>query len=229
MPFTKQEVITQMKRIGVVPVFYHPDVDILMNVVDICYRSGLRVFEFMHQRDNKGPRLFNYIRERVGNYPEIILGAGTVLDDTMTERYIQAGAQFIASPFLRPEMAEVCRLQNVLWIPGCTTIADINQAKSLGATVIGILPGNILGPEFVQSVKKIFSDLEFIPSGIIDLHPAALSKWFEAGSLCIKLSGALFPKDAIAVKDWGLIEKSVVDNLKTIAKIRASLNSVNHY
>jgi 2-dehydro-3-deoxyphosphogluconate aldolase / (4S)-4-hydroxy-2-oxoglutarate aldolase len=229
MPFTKQAVITQMKQIGVVPVFYHPDVDILMSVVDICYRSGIRVFEFMHQRDNKGPRLFNYIRERLGNYPEIILGAGTVLDDTMTERYIQAGAQFIASPFLRPEMADVCRLQNILWIPGCTTVADIIHAKSLGATVIGILPGNILGPEFVQSVKKEFPDHEFIPSGIIDLHPAALSKWFEAGSLCIKLSGALFPKDAIAVKDWGLIEKSVVDNLKTISKIRASLNSVNHY
>lgn len=229
MPVNKQEVIFQMKRIGVVPVFYHPDVDILMNVVDICYQSGLRVFEFMHQRDNKGPRLFNYVRERAGNYPEIILGAGTVLDDVMSERYIQAGAQFIASPFLRPEMAAVCHRQNILWIPGCTAVNDIVQAKSLGAGVIGVLPGNILGPEFVQSVKKEFPDTEFIPSGIIDLHYTALSKWFEAGSLCIKLSGSLFPKDAIAVKDWGLIEKSVADNLKTITKIRASLNSVNHY
>lgn len=229
MSFTRQEVISRMKQIGVVPVFYHPDVDVLMHVVDISYKCGLRVFEFMHQRDNKGPRLFNYIRERAGNYPEMILGAGTVLDDTMTERYIQAGAQFIASPFLRPEMASVCRRENILWMPGCTTTTDINWAKSLGATVIGILPGNILGPEFVQSVTKEFPDLQFIPSGIIYLHPAALSKWFEAGSLCIKLSNPLFPKDAIAVKDWEMVEKAVVDNLKTISKIRASLNSVNRY
>jgi 2-dehydro-3-deoxyphosphogluconate aldolase / (4S)-4-hydroxy-2-oxoglutarate aldolase len=229
MSFSKHEIVLQLKQIGVLPVFYHPDVDVLMNIIDICYRSGLRVFEFMHQRDNKGPRLFNYIRDRIGNYPEIILGAGTVLDDIMTERYIQVGAQFIASPFLRPEMAEVCRQQNILWVPGCTTIKDINSAKSLEATVIGILPGNILGPEFVQSVKREFSDLEFIPSGITDLHPSALSKWFEAGSLCIKLNAPLFPKDAIAVKDWQIVEKSIFDNLKTISKIRASLNSVNRY
>lgn len=227
MSFTKQDVIFQMKQIGLVPVFYHPDVDVLMQVVDISYKSGLRVFEFMHQRDNKGPRLFNYIHERIQNYPGIILGAGTVLDATMTERYIQVGAQFIASPFLRPEMAEVCRQHNILWMPGCTTISDINWAKSLGASVIGVLPGNILGPEFIQQVKQEYPDLEFIPSGILDLHQAALSKWFEAGSLCIKLGAPLFPKEAITLKDWGMVEKAIFGHLKNISKIRATLKSVN--
>ena len=229
MPISKEEVVSQMKQVGVVPVFYHPDVDVLMTLVDICYKSGLRVFEFMHQRDNKGPRLFHYIHERIGNYPGVILGAGTVLDGTMCERYIEAGAQFIASPFLRAEMAEICRSKNLLWMPGCTTRADITKAKFLGATAIGILPGNILGPEFIHSVKKDFPDIQFVPSGIEDLHPTALTKWFQAGSLCIKLSGLLFPKNAIAVKDWDLIEKSMIDNLKTIFKTRASTNNVNHY
>ncbi len=227
MSFTKQQVTFQMSQIGVVPVFYHPDVDVLMHVVEISYKSGLRVFEFMHQRDNKGPRLFHYISERSHNYPDIILGAGTVLDDTMTERYIDAGAQFIASPFLRPEMARVCHQQDILWMPGCTTTSDISWAKSLGASIIGVLPGNILGPEFIQSVKKEYPDLEFIPSGILDLHPPALSKWFEAGSLCIKLGAPLFPKDAIALKDWKMVEKNVVEQLSNISKIKASLKSFN--
>ena len=227
MSFTKQDVISQMKQTGVVPVFYHPDVDVLMQVVDISYRCGLRVFEFMHQRDNKGIRLFNYVNERIHRYPGIILGVGTVLDATMTERYIQVGAQFIASPFLRPEMAEVCHEHNILWIPGCTTISDINWAKSLGASVIGILPANILGSEFIQTVKREYPDLEFIPSGIMDLHPPMLAKWFEAGSLCIKLGAPLFPKEAITLKDWGLIEKGIFGHLKNISKIRSALKSVN--
>lgn len=227
MSFTKQDVIFQMKQTGVVPVFYHPDVDVLMQIVDISYKSGLRVFEFMHQRDNKGPRLFNYIKERIDHYPGLIMGAGTVLDAVMTERYIDVGAQYIASPFLRPEMAEVCHQHDILWMPGCTTTTDINWAKSLGATVIGILPGNILGPEFIQSVKKDYPDIEFIPSGILDLQPASLSKWFEAGSLCIKLGASLFPKEAIASKDWGVIEKGIFGHLKNISKVRASLKSVN--
>jgi 2-dehydro-3-deoxyphosphogluconate aldolase/(4S)-4-hydroxy-2-oxoglutarate aldolase len=226
MSFTKQDVIFQMKQTGVVPVFYHPDVDVLMQVVDISYKCGLRVFEFMHQRDNKGLRLFNYIKERAHNYPGLILGVGTVLDAVMTERYIDIGAQYIASPFLRPEMAEVCG-HNILWMPGCTTTTDISWAKSLGASVIGVLPGNILGPEFIQSVKKEHPDLEFIPSGILDLHPTSLSKWFEAGSLCLKLGASLFPKEAITLKDWGVIEKLIFGHLKNISKIRATLKSVN--
>jgi len=227
MSFNKHDLIIQMKQFGVMPVFYHPDIDVLMQIVDISYRCGLRVFEFMHQRDNKGLRLFNYIQERAYNYPGIILGAGTVLDATMTERYIQVGAQFIASPFLRPEMGDVCHQHNILWMPGCTTTSDINWAKSLGASVIGIVPGNILGPEFIQSVKREYPDLEFIPSGILDLHPSALSRWFEAGSLCIKLGASLFPKDAITLKDWGTIEKGIFGHLKNISKIRSTLRSVN--
>ena len=227
MSFAKQEVIIQMKQSGVVPVFYHPEVDVLMHVVEQCYKCGLRVFEFMHQRDNKGLRLFNYIQERIHNYPGMILGAGTVLDATMTERYIQIGAQFIASPFLRPEMAEVCNQHSILWMAGCTTIPDINLAKSLGATAIGILPANILGPEFIQAAKKEYPMLEFIPSGISDLSQPTLLRWFEAGSLCVKLGAPLFPKEALTLKDWGTIEKAIFGHLKIISKIKASLKSVN--
>jgi 2-dehydro-3-deoxyphosphogluconate aldolase/(4S)-4-hydroxy-2-oxoglutarate aldolase len=169
------------------------------------------------------------LREKTASYPDIILGAGTVLDDTMTERYIDVGAQFIASPFLRPEMSKVCNERQILWIPGCTTSTDISVAKSLGAMVIGVLPANILGPEFIQSMKRSFPEIEFIPSGIIDLHPEALKKWFEAGSLCIKLSSAIFPKEAITAKDWTLVEKTINENLKNIAKVRASLKSANRY
>jgi 2-dehydro-3-deoxyphosphogluconate aldolase/(4S)-4-hydroxy-2-oxoglutarate aldolase len=226
MSSSKKDLIFQMKQIGVVPVFYHPDVDVLMQVIDISYKAGLRVFEFMHQRDNKGPRLFNYIQERVHQYPDMILGAGTVLDAIMTERYIQVGAQFIASPFLRPEMAEVCRVNGTLWMPGCTTSADIEKAKSLGASVIGILPGNILGPDFVATVKRDFPELEFIPSGITDLHETSLFKWFDAGAICIKLSAPLFPKEAITLRDWGLIEKVIFAHLKNISKIKSTVKSL---
>ncbi|HZI24976.1 MAG TPA: hypothetical protein VFD46_07865 [Chryseolinea sp.] len=229
MSFTNQDVINQMKQTGIMPVFYHPDVDVLMQVVDISYKCGLRVFEFMHQRDNKGIRLFNYINERIRNYPGLILGVGTVLDATMTERYIDVGAQFIASPFLRPEMAEVCHQHNILWIPGCTTMADINSAKSLGARVIGVLSANILGAEFIQSAKREHPDLEFIPSGIMDLHETVLSKWLEAGSLCIKLGAPIFPKEALTLKDWGSIEKGIFGHMKNIAKIKSTLKSVNRH
>jgi len=227
MSFTKQDVILHFKLAGIVPVFHHPDVDVLMNAVDVSYKCGLRVFEFMHQRDNKGLRLFNYIRERAYKYPGIVLGVGTVLDATMTERYLQIGAQFIASPFIRPEMASICNEQDILWMPGCTTASDVAWARALGASVISVLPANILGPEFIRTVKSENPDLEFIPSGIVDIDLASLTKWFHAGAMCIKLSAPLFPKEAITAKDWSSIEKGIFGTLKNITKIRSTLKPVN--
>lgn len=227
MPFTKQEVILLLKQSGIVPVFHHPDVDTLMHVVDISYKCGLRVFEFMHQRDNKGLRLFNHIRERAHKYPGMVLGVGTVLDATMTERYLQIGARFIASPFIRPEMASICHEQDVLWMPGCTTLSDVAWSRSLGASVIGVLPANILGPEFIRSVKNENPDLDFIPSGIVDIDPPSLTKWYNAGSMSLKISAPLFPKEAVTAKDWSSIEKVIFGHLKNIAKIRTSLKLVN--
>ena len=226
MSFTKQDVILHLKQSGIVPVFHHPDVDVLMNVVDTSYKCGLRVFEFMHQRDNKGLRLFNYIRERAYKYPGMVLGVGTVLDATMTERYLQIGAQFIASPFIRPEMAAICNERNILWMPGCTTSTDVAWSRSLGASVIGILPANILGPEFIRTVKNENPDLEFIPSGIAETDLASLTKWYQAGAMCVKLSAPLFPKEAIAAKDWSSIEKGIFGHLKNISKIRSTLKPV---
>ncbi len=145
----------KIRSAGVVPVFYHPDVDVLLKIVSICYKCGLRVFEFMHQRDNRGLRYFEYLAEHSNQFPDLTLGVGTVLDAVMTERYINSGARFIASPFLRPDMAAVCQQYDTIWMPGCTTLAEIEKAKMLGATVINVLSGNVLGPDFISSVTEI--------------------------------------------------------------------------
>jgi 2-dehydro-3-deoxyphosphogluconate aldolase/(4S)-4-hydroxy-2-oxoglutarate aldolase len=124
-------------------------------------------------------------------------------------------------------MSAICNDQDVLWMPGCTTTSDITWARSLGASVIGVLPANILGPEFIRSVKQENPDLEFIPSGIVETNLEALAKWYQAGSMCLKLSTPLFPKEAITAKDWASIEKGIFGHLKNISKIRASLKPVN--
>jgi len=85
MLISKKAVMFKIRSAGVVPVFYHPDVDVLLKIVSICYKCGLRVFEFMHQRDNRGLRYFEYLAERANQFPDLTLGVGTVLDAVMTE------------------------------------------------------------------------------------------------------------------------------------------------
>jgi 2-dehydro-3-deoxyphosphogluconate aldolase/(4S)-4-hydroxy-2-oxoglutarate aldolase len=180
----------------------------------------------MHQRDNKGLRFFEHLVERLDDFPDLTLGVGTVLDATMTERYIEAGAQFIASPFLRTDMGQVCREKNTLWMPGCTTLEEIEKSKSLGATAINVLPGNVLGYEFIASVNKRYPELRLLPSGITDFRERTLAKWFEAGSLAIKLGSQIFTREEIATKDWKKIEKNLNDLLNNIKKVQTALNLI---
>lgn len=223
MSLSKEIVSLKIRTSGVIPVFYHADMDVLLKVVSICYQSGLRVFEFMHQRDNKGLRFFEHLVGSFEQFPDLTLGVGTVLDATMTERYINAGASFVASPFLRPDMGQVANDANVLWMPGCTTLAEIEKARALGATFINVLPGNILGFDFITPIAKQYPDLYLIPSGIADLKENSLRKWFEAGVSGIKLGPQVFTKEDIAAKAWSKITISLTDLLNSIKKIQSSL------
>ncbi len=223
MSVSKEIISLKIRASGVVPVFYHPDMDVLLRVVSISYQCGLRVFEFMHQRDNKGLRFFEHLSGRVDEFPDLTLGVGTVLDATMTERYIKAGANYVASPFLRPDMGLVAKDHNVPWMPGCTTVVEIEKAKSLGATFVNVLPGNVLGSEFITPIAKLYPELKLIPSGISDLRAASLTKWYESGILGIKLGPQLFTKEDIAAKDWSRITNNLKDLLTSIKRIQSSL------
>jgi len=227
MSVSKKDVIVKIRASGLIPVFYHPDMDVLLRVVSISYQCGVRVFEFMHQRDNKGLRFFEHLVGRLDEFPELVLGVGTVLDATMTERYIKAGADFIASPFLRPDMGQVCKQYDKLWMPGCTTLAEIEKSKSLGASVMNVLSGNVLGIDFITPIAKQHPDLYFIQSGIADLKENTLAKWFEAGVLGIKLGAQVFTKESLAAKDWSSIENNLKELLKSIKKIRSTSKPVN--
>jgi 2-dehydro-3-deoxyphosphogluconate aldolase / (4S)-4-hydroxy-2-oxoglutarate aldolase len=215
-----KDVINCMKTIGFIPVFYHADANMILQVIKIAYGCGARVFEFLHQRDNRGLRIFTWLAEQAKDMPGLMLGAGTVLDAVMTERYIEAGAKFIVSPFLRKDMADVCQKADMLWMPGCSTQDDIVQAQTLGASVVMILPGNILGPEFLRKAVNEFSGLNFVPSGGIDISESSLRTWINAGALSVRLGDSLFERDALMIKDWSRIENNIHGVIHTIQKVK---------
>lgn len=221
MSLSKKDVLVRFKDSGVLPVFYHPDVDALLRVVSICYNSGLRVFEFMHQRDNRGLRFFSHLTDQLDQYPGIVLGVGTVLDDTMTERYIQAGAQFIASPFLRPDMGRVCDAHEILWMPGCATAEEADLAVELNASAISVLPGNILGHEFIAPIARRYPDLALLPSGVSDLRGSSLSKWFESGACALKIGPQIFTKENVSANAWSAIGIDLAELIKRVKHIQA--------
>lgn len=219
--FTSDTVQEAMRTTGMIPVFYHADIEIAKAVMDASYRGGVRVFEFT----NRGGNAFDVFRQLLAHaqqYSDLILGIGTIINAETTQKFIEAGAHFIVSPILKPEMAEVCKKHDVPWIPGCATLTEIVTAKEHGAAVIKIFPGSVLGPGFVSSVLPVIPGYQLMPTGGVEPTKENLSAWFKAGVMCVGMGSQLFKKDLMEKKDWPALETNVAEAMAIIKEIKQS-------
>jgi len=203
---------------GMVPVFYHEDLETCKNVIKACYNGGLRVFEYTNRGEKAAvnfPLLKQYINDE---YPDMLLGIGSIINQEQTEKYIALGADFIVSPILEEEVAEVCNKNDMYWIPGCATLSEIAKAEKLGADIIKIFPGNVLGPGFVKAVKGPMSWLKLMPTGGVSPTEDNLKSWFDSGVVCVGMGSKLLTKEAISNTD--MLTVKVSETLKLINEIK---------
>ena len=103
------------------------------------------------------------------NYPEMTIGAGTVINVKQCKAAIKAGAQFIVSPGLSIEVAKLCKSKNIPYYPGCVTPTEIMQALELGITTVKFFPANIYGGlKALKALAAPFPQIKFIPTGGVD-------------------------------------------------------------
>ncbi|HOK25997.1 MAG TPA: bifunctional 4-hydroxy-2-oxoglutarate aldolase/2-dehydro-3-deoxy-phosphogluconate aldolase [Bacteroidales bacterium] len=214
--FSRIDVILKMRETGVVPIFYNKDTDICKNVIKAIYDGGIKVFEFTNRGDFANEMFSELNRWASKELPDMILGAGSVVDAATAAIYIQAGANFIVSPILNPEMAKVCNRRKILWIPGCGSLSEINQAEELGAEIVKIFPGLATGgPDFVKAVKGPCPWTSIMPTGGVEPTLENLREWFEAGVTCVGIGSNLITKEIVQKKDW----KSLTAKVNGVVKI----------
>lgn len=221
MSFSSDDIQKAMRTSGMIPVFYHADIEVAKGVLDAAYKGGVRVFEFTNRGEN-AYQVFTQLLAHAARYPDLMLGIGTIMNAEMTQKYIAAGAHFIVSPILKAEMATACQQHNILWIPGCATLTEIVTAKDLGAKVIKIFPGSVLGPGFVSSIMPVVPGLQLMPTGGVEPTEKNLSSWFKAGVICVGMGSQLFTKEIIENKNWEKLQQQVSDALSLIKTIRKS-------
>jgi len=219
MKFTNKEIIAAMEETGMIPVFNHEDIEVAKAVLDTSYKGGVRVFEFTN-RGNNSLNVFRALKEHAAQYEGLILGIGTIFTPKEVEDFKEAGADFIVSPALIPNVAITASNNNLLWIPGCGTVTEIYTAKEMGAEVIKAFPGNVLGPSFVSAVKAVLPSLKIMPTGGVEPNETNLSKWFNAGVTCVGMGSQLFNKEWIMQKQFDALEEQIVQALAIIKSIR---------
>ena len=128
-------------------------------------------------------------------YPEMNIGAGTVINAEQCEQALKAGAKFIVSPGLSKAVAEVCKKNNVPYYPGCVTPTEIMAALDLGITVVKFFPANIYGGlKAMKALSAPFPQVKFIPTGGVDKNNI---DEFLAWDKIYAVGGSSFVKEAL--------------------------------
>lgn len=199
----KTEILAHIIKHPVIPVYYNDDLNICLEVLKSCYDGGIKVFEFTN-RGVHAPKNFEaMIKYRDQFLPDLILGIGTIKTVDTAELYIKLNANFIVSPIVKQELAEITSAHETFWIPGCMTPTEISLAEELDAQLIKLFPGDILGPGFLKGIKPLFPSLRFMPTGGVSLEEENIKSWLDVGVTAMGFGSKLFEKTGlINDKNW---------------------------
>ena len=214
--YTRIEVVRQMAESGMVPLFYHPDIEVAKAVLKACYNGGARLMEFTNRGDFALEIFTDLIKFSIKELPGMILGVGSVTDAASASQYMLAGANFVVTPVFREDIAIVCNRRKILWSPGCGSLTEIAQAEQMGCEIVKLFPGSTYGPGFVKAIKGPQPWTSIMPTGGVSTEEDNLRGWFDAGVTCVGMGSKLISKEILANKDYQGLEKKVADTLQLI-------------
>lgn len=218
--YTRIEVALKMAEQGMVPLFYHSDIELGKQVLKACYDGGARLLEFTNRGDFAHEVFAELNKYALKELPGMMLGVGSVTDAGTAGLFMQLGANFIVTPVLREDIAIVCNRRKVLWSPGCGSLTEIARAEELGAEIVKLFPGGIYGQNFIKDIKGPQPWTSIMPTGGVEPTEANLKAWFDAGVTCVGMGSKLISNDILKNKDFPTLEKRVKSTLALIQQIR---------
>lgn len=205
--FTRIEVALKMKETGLVPLFYHNDIEVSKKVLKACYSGGARLLEFT-SRGDFAPEIFAELSKyAIAELPGMILGVGSITDAAAASLFMQLGANFIVTPVFREDIAIVCNRRKVLWSPGCGTLTEIAKAEEFGCEIVKLFPGDIYGPEFIKAIKGPQPWTSIMPTGGVLPTHENLKSWFDSGVSCVGIGSKLIQMDRQGNFNFSKIEE----------------------
>lgn len=217
----KAELLKLIPEQGILPLYFNKDEATSIELLKTLYSAGIRAVEYTN-RGEAALNNFKAMRKVVdAELKGMYLGIGTIKDGKMAQTFIDAGADYIICPGLVESVAEVADKYDLLWVPGCMTPSEIIKAETLGAKMVKLFPGNILGPGFMSAIKELFPNLLFMPTGGVELDKANIEAWFKSGVCAVGMGSKLVSKDVMENKKY----EELISSTKQVLEIIASLKN----
>ncbi len=219
--FFRLEVIHAMLDGGLVPVFYHGDVAAAKKVARAVADGGAKVLEFTNRGDF-AHQIFSELLQWCGREaPDLILGAGSILDPGTASLFINSGANFIVGPVFHADVARLCNRRKIAYLPGCGSASEISQAEEWGVDICKVFPGaEVGGPAFVKNLLAPLPGTLVMPTGGVEATRESIRQWFSAGVACVGLGSQLISRDLVAAGDMGAIARKTAEVLSWIDECR---------
>jgi 2-dehydro-3-deoxyphosphogluconate aldolase / (4S)-4-hydroxy-2-oxoglutarate aldolase len=218
--YSRIEVAQVMKETGLVPLFFHSDIEVAKKVLQACYNGGARLMEFTSRGDFAHEVFGELNKYALFKLPGMILGVGSVTDAGSASLYMQLGANFVVTPVLRKDIAIVCNRRKVLWSPGCGSLTEIAQAEEMGCEIVKLFPGGSYGPSYVKAIKGPQPWTSIMPTGGVSPTKESIEAWFSAGVTCVGMGSKLISNEVIASGDYKGLENKVSKALALIKSAR---------
>lgn len=177
--------IEEIRKTGVMAILRNKTAQESIDYGVALAEAGLEVME-VTLTNPEALAAITFLRE---NYPKLLIGAGTVLNEQDAKKSISAGAQFLVAPGVNKGMIEASLAANVLPIPGVMTPTEAMAAISAGANFLKLFPASVLGVSYLKAIKDVFPAASWMPTGGIGLNNA--QEWLEAGVVTLGAGGSL--------------------------------------
>ena len=217
---TKKEITDVIVKQGILPLYFNADETVSVEILRAIYKAGIKAVEYTNRGEAALKNFKKLVEVRNSEMPGLMLGVGTIKNLQQAEDYVKAGSDFLVSPGLVPEVAAYAINKDIFYGPGCMTPSEIIAAENAGIGFIKLFPGNMLGPDFLSSIKEIFPKLLFMPTGGVDTTKENIEGWFKAGVCAVGMGSKLISKKLMEQKDYLTIEKMTREVLELIASIK---------
>ncbi|MDQ6860570.1 MAG: bifunctional 4-hydroxy-2-oxoglutarate aldolase/2-dehydro-3-deoxy-phosphogluconate aldolase [Verrucomicrobiota bacterium] len=198
----KAAVIARIKHDRAIAIIRTPSAEQALATAQAVIAGGFKMVEITFGVPDATGVIAELVKQ---NAPEILFGAGTVLTRAHVNEAVDAGAQFLVSPCVLPEVIEAARERQVTNLPGAFTPTEIYQAYSLGGDIIKLFPAVQSGPQYLKAIRGPLPDIPIVPTA--GVTTANVAEWFGAGAIAVGAAGAVLDATAIAKGNWNAVRE----------------------
>src|SRR3984893_5344569 len=198
----KAAVVARIKAEGAVAVIRTDSIERALGAAKAVIEGGFRVIEITYSFAGATEAIAKLAE---ANASDLLIGAGTILNRQQVNQAVDAGARFLVSPCVLPEVIDAAQELQVAIIPGAFTPTEIYTAYSLGADIVKSFPAIHFGPEYLKAVRGPLPQIPIMPTSGLD--PSNVAEWFRGGAIAVGAVGNVFDPALIRNGDWTEITK----------------------